>query len=605
MRKSKANRKVKNKNDFRKKGWRKILKQWWKNIEWWVMLWGVIAVFILGYIGFLKAGRTLFTDILYRIFQLFVLSFDTTIKLNWALDAARWLAPVIAAYTAAKALAVIFREQFQLLKIGLWKGHIIICGLGDKGLLLSLKLKNYGYKVVAIELDEENDNIKECRDNGIIVLIGNATAPYYLNKAGVNRAKYLFSVCGQDDINAEIAVQAQNLISDKKTKPLTCVIHIIDPQLYRLLKVQEFELERKDAFRLEFINLFDVAARSIIDDDQLFPLKNKEGHQYPVSHLLVVGVGHMGESLVTHAAKKWMTLPGKTDEKLKITIIDKIAEQKKDLLYLRYPNLEKVCQLIPLEMDIKSKDFEDGHFLFSDNRECPLDVIYICIDNNSFALSTALTLHQRLRNNSIPIVVRMSREAGLTKLLKDDIHRFGRIKGFGFLDRVLNAELLDIGTHEILARNIHEEYIKEREKEGETLRINPNLVSWEILPGDVKESNRRQADYIGYKLNAIGCYIVPMYDWKAEPVEFAPDEIELMAKIEHNLWMEEKLKEDWKYAPGLKNPKKKTSPFLISWSQLPEEEKEKDRDTVRKIPIYLSKAGFKIYRTGKKFTRST
>ena len=104
MRKSKANRKVKNKDDYHKKNWRKILKQWWKNIEWWVMLSGVIAVFILGYIGFLKAGRTLFTDILYRIFQLFVLSFDTTIKLNWALDAARWLAPVIAAYTAAKGL---------------------------------------------------------------------------------------------------------------------------------------------------------------------------------------------------------------------------------------------------------------------------------------------------------------------------------------------------------------------------------------------------------------------------------------------------------------------------------------------------------------------
>lgn len=607
MRKSKANRKVKNKNDFRKKSWRNILKQWWKNIEWWVMLWGVIAVFILGYIGFLKAGKTLFMDILYRIFQLFVLSFDTTVTPNWALEVARWLAPAIAAYTAAKALATIFTEELQLLmlKFKRWKGDIIICGLGNKGLLLSLKFKNYGYKVVAIEVDEENDNIKECRDNGIIVLIGNAATSYYLNKAGVNKANYLFSVCGQDDINAEIAVQTRNLISNKRRKPLTCFVHIIDPQLYRFLKVQEFELEIKKAFRLEFINLFDVASRSIINDEQLSPLKNKENLQYPVPHLLVVGVGHMGESLVTHAAKKWMSLAGKTDEKLKITIIDKMAKHKKDLLYLRYHNLQKVCEIIPLEMDIKSKDFEDGHFLFSDNRECPLDIIYICIDNTSFALSSALTLHQRLKNHSIPIVVRMSREAGLTKLLKDDIHRFGRIKGFGFMDRVLNAELLDIGTHEILARNIHEEYIKERLKEGETLRINSNLVQWEILPEDVKESNRRQADYIGYKLNAIGCYIVPMYDWKAEPVEFAPDEIELMAKIEHNLWMEEKLKEDWKYTPGLKNPKKKTSPFLISWSQLPEEEREKDRDTVRKIPIYLSKAGFKIYRTGKKFTRST
>jgi hypothetical protein len=601
MKKPGPNEKVKNSRDSSKKGWRKTLNQWWQNYQWWLMLAGVIGVFILGYIGFSNIGKKLPPfDILYRIFQLFVLSFDTTITPTWALEIARWLAPAIAAYTAAKALAVIFREQFQLLKIGLWKGHIIICGLGDKGLLLSLKLKNYGYKVVAIELDEENDNIKECRDNGIIVLIGNAAAPYYLNKAGVNRAKYLFSVCGQDDINAEIAVQARNLISDKKRKPLTCIIHIIDPQLCRLLKVQEFELKRKDAFRLEFINLFDVAARSIIDDERLSPFKNKEGQQYPVSHLLIVGVGHMGENLVVQTAKKWMTLPGNTDEKLKITIIDKMAEQKKDLFYLRYPNLEKVCQLIPLEMDIKSKDFEDGHFLFTDNGKCSLDIIYVCIDNNSFALSSALTLHQRLRNHNIPIVVRMSREAGLTKLLKDDIHRFGMINGFGFLDSVLNPELLHIGTHEILSRNIHDEYVKERLREGETLRINPFLVPWDSLPENIKESNRRQADHIGYKLHAIGCYIVPMYDWKAEPIEFTPDEIELMAKIEHNLWMEERLKEDWKYAPWLKNPKKKTSPFLIPWGQLPPEEKEKDRDTVRKIPVYLSQGGFQIFRTEKK-----
>ena len=570
------------------------------------MLLGVIGVFILGYIGFSNIVKKLPPfEIFYRTLQLFLLNFDPSLTPTFELEVARWLAPTIAAYTGIKVLAVIFREQFQLLKIGLWKGHIIICGLGNKGLLLSLKLKNYGYKVVAIELDEENDNIKECRDNGTIVLIGNATAPYYLNKAGVNRAKYLFSVCGQDDINAEIAVQARNLISDKKRKPLTCIVHIIDPQLYRLLKVLEFGLERKDAFRLEFINLFDVAARSIIDDEQFSPFKNKEGHQYPVSHLLIVGIGHMGESLVAHAAKKWMTLAGKTDEKLKITIIDKMAEHKKDLLNLRYPNLEKVCRLIPLEMDIKSKDFEDGHFLFTDNGKCQIDIIYVCIDNNSIALSSALTLHQQLRNHNIPIVVRMNREAGLTKLLKNDIHRFGGINGFGFLDRVLKPELLHIGTKEILSRIIHDEYVNERLREGETLRINPFLVPWDKLPENIKESNRRQADYIGYKLHAIGCYIVPMYDWMAEPVEFTPDEIELMAKIEHNLWMEERLKEGCKYTPGLKNPKKKTSPFLIPWGQLPEEEKEKDRDTVRKIPAYLSKAGFKIHRAGEKITHST
>ncbi|HLP49089.1 MAG TPA: RyR domain-containing protein, partial [Candidatus Kapabacteria bacterium] len=443
-------------------------------------------------------------------------------------------------------------------------------------------------------------NIKECRDNGIIVLIGNGTSADYLYKAGLKKAKYLFSVCGQDDINAEIAVQVRYLISNKKRNPLTCVVHIIDPHFYRFLKEQEFGLERMDGFRLEFLNLFDRAAQAIMDDQQLSPFENKENVTSPFRHLLIVGVGHMGESLVVHAAKKWMSLSNKAEEKLIITIVDLQAKKKKNLLYLRYPGLEKVCRIIALEMDIKSVDFENGYFLFSDDGTCNLAMIYVCLDNNSFAVTTALTLHQKLRKYDTSIVVRMSREAGLIKLLKNHPHSFDRISGFGILDKVLKPELLDIFTHEMLARNIHEEYVNERLAEGETERINSVLVSWEKLPDRMKESNRRQADYIGYKLHAIGCYIIPMTDWDAAPVEFTPGEIELMAKIEHNLWMEERLKDGWKFAQGLKNTRKKTSPFLIPWSQLPEEEKEKDRDTVRKIPAYLSKAGFQIYRSEKK-----
>ena len=621
MKESKSNEQMMGDQQVPKKSLLKRLGQFLQNYEWTIVIISVLIVFSLGYLGFaeyfskepmkygildvlnggavkLKYG---FLDILYRVFQLFVLnSGDLTPPINLKLEFARWLAPIIAGYTAARALIAIFNEQFQLFRIRFLRNHIIICGLGNKGLLLAVKLKKYGYKVVAIEQDKESDNIKECRDNGIIVLIGNATSPYYLNKAGLNRARYLFSICGQDDINAEIAAQVRYQIANKKRKPLTCVVHIIDPHFYRFLKEQEFGFGRMDRFRLEFLNLFDRTAQAIIDDERLSPFANKRTDAAAFHHLLIVGVGHMGESLVVHAAKKWMALSNKTNGKLIITIIDQQANKIKDLLFLRYPGLDKVCQMIALEMDIKSAEFENGHFLFNNDGSCNLDMIYVCLDNNSFALSTALTLHQKLREVNIPIVVQMTHETGLIKLSKDHTHSFDRIYGFGLMDKVLKPGLIDTFTHEMLSRNIHDEYIKERLSEGETERINPILVSWDNLPDRIKESNRRQADNIGYKLHAIGCYIIPIYDWYAEPVEFTPIEIEMMAKIEHNLWMEERLKDGWKFAQGLKNTKKKTSPFLVPWSQLPEEEKEKDRETVRKIPAYLSQVGLQIYRSEKK-----
>jgi hypothetical protein len=156
-----------------------------------------------------------------------------------------------------------------------------------------------------------------------------------------------------------------------------------------------------------------------------------------------------------------------------------------------------------------------------------------------------------------------------------------------------------MGTHEILAQAIHEEYLKDQFEKGETLGSNSSLVPWDELPETLKDSNRRQADFLGVKLKEVGCYIVPMTDWNAEPIEFFPEEIELMAKMEHDHWVEERLKDGWKFAPGPKDIKKKKSSFLVPWEELPEEEKEKDRNPVRNIPEFLVKARFQIYRREK------
>lgn len=603
MKKSKVKSKeIINRSAFRKNWWKRLVI-WLSNNKWGMI--GFFALFItfLGYNGFkeyfLATNKTPSSmDIFYRTLQLFILDFDLAIfNLNLKLELARWLAPIISAITAANVFIAIFSEQFQLLKLRFLRNHIIICGLGNKGLLLSLKFKGYGKKVVVIELDEENDNIKECRDKGIPVLSGNAMAPYILRRAGLKKARYLFSVSGQDNINAEIAVQARKLLIRKKGKPLTCVVHITDPQLCRLIKEREFETEKNNTSRLEFLNLFDQAAKALIN---FFPpFIDREGLQSLPPHLLIVGAGRMGESLVIHLAKKWTELADIAPKKFKISIIDKSAGKKQKLFYLRYPRLQETCEIVPLEMDIDSPQFEEGKFLFSSSGECNLTIIYICLDNESFALSTALTLHQRLRKHDIPIVIRMNSETGLTDLIKGETHGLSRLHGFGMLDRVLDPELLLMGTHEILAQAIHEEYLKDQLEKGKTLESNPSLVSWHELPETLKNSNRRQADFLGVKLGEIGCYIVPMTDWNAEPIEFDSEEIEKMSVMEHEDWVEERKTDGWKYAPGPKDIKKKKISSLIPWEKLSEEEKEKDRNPVRNIPKFLAKAGFQIYRKEK------
>ncbi len=607
MKKPEPNEKVKNKHDSRKKCWGKTLKQWWQDYQWSVWAFFVLFVIYLGYSGFREyylSISEIFSplDIFYRTLQLFVLE-SGALKppINLKLEFARWLAPAISVIAAANVLIAIFSEQFQLLKLRFLRNHIIICGLGEKGLLLCQMFKNHGFQVVVIEQNEKNNKIKQSRDNGSIVLVGNATLPFILSKSGLDKAKHLFAMCGSDGINAEIAILAREFTTTtaKRKKALNCTVHIVDPQLCRLLKEREFETEKNDMFRLEFFNLFDQAAKSLLDTFP--PFDQKKAPQASSPHLLIIGAGKLGERVVLHAAKRWKDLPITTQEKLKISIIDKAAERKKDFYYLRYPYLEKVCQIIPLEMDIESKDFEKNHFLFTekDKKECKPGIIYICLDNDSFALSVALSLHQRLRDHDIPIVARMARESGLTSLFAGKAHGFHRLHVFGLLDRVLKPELLLMGTHEILAHSIHQEYLRNQSALGDTPETNPSLVPWEKLPESLKESNRRQVDYLGVKLKQIDYYIIPMTALNTELIEFTPEEVELMSKMEHDHWMEERLRTGWKYAPGPKDNEKKTHPSLISWEKLSEPEREKDRNTVREIPAFLEKAGFQIYQREK------
>jgi hypothetical protein len=76
---------------------------------------------------------------------------------------------------------------------------------------------------------------------------------------------------------------------------------------------------------------------------------------------------------------------------------------------------------------------------------------------------------------------------------------------------------------------------------------------------------------------------------------FTEDEIEIMAKMEHARWNEERLRDGWRWGKK-RDIIKKTSPYLVGWSELPEDAKERDRQTVRKIPELLAKVGLEIQR---------
>jgi len=152
---------------------------------------------------------------------------------------------------------------------------------------------------------------------------------------------------------------------------------------------------------------------------------------------------------------------------------------------------------------------------------------------------------------------------------------------------------MKLEIRETIGRAIHENYRSSRATN--TVVNDPSLAEWERLPEYLKESNRQQADDTSKKLQRIRCSVRKVTGRSIKRIKFTKDEIETMSEMEHERWNTERFKDGWKLGKT-KDVVRKISPYLVPWAELPEDVKEWDRETVRKIPEFLAKVGLEVRR---------
>jgi hypothetical protein len=145
-----------------------------------------------------------------------------------------------------------------------------------------------------------------------------------------------------------------------------------------------------------------------------------------------------------------------------------------------------------------------------------------------------------------------------------------------------------------LAKAIHGEFCK---RHAEEKSIDPNSVKpWDELTPELRRSNIAAAERIVEILALIGC-TVETGDFPAEKQaeigKVIEEHIDLMATEEHNGWWDTKRADGWRYAPVRDNDRRE-HPLMIPYGQLPESEKDKDRDSMRGYPKLLAAYGFRI-----------
>jgi voltage-gated potassium channel Kch len=566
----------------------------------WLLVGGLgLLALGLGFYGFSRhfEGSRSPWDILYLSIQLFVLeSGSVEVRGNPALEIARLLAPVVSGYAVLQALMIVFKEQVQVFRLRFCRDHVIICGLGRKGTRLAQGFLIRGDRVVLIEADPGNSQIRLFREKGALVLVGDAKDPYLLAQARVNRAACLLSVCGDDDTNAEVALAARGLVPPASPRVLTCIVHLVDPELYRLLRQLEIEAPAVLGLRLTLFNVYERGAWALFKRyPVLEPVPGGGRSQAP--HLVFIGLGRLGEALVAQAARVWWLGRREDSPRLRLTVVDKAAEEKMKALMLRYPRLPEACEIKACSLEVPSADFLTATQLFSPPGVNEQQIAIVSLEPDGAALSLALDLARRLSPLQIPIVVSLMEDSGLMGLLRQAEGEgvSSNLRPFNLLDETCTTELILGGTHEILARAIHDDYIRQEQAKGNTPETNPSMAPWDELPEEFKEDNRKAADAIAQKLDTIGCRIITMEDWDAR-FSFSPDEVEKLAVMEHERWMADKFRAGWRFAPGDKDIEGRTNPCLVPWHELTEEAKEKDRQQVRSLPAFLEYEGFQIIR---------
>lgn len=476
-----------------------------------------------------------------------------------------------------------------------WEDHVLVAGLGESGSQLAAGLDEAGYRVVGIEADENNEKIADFRGRGIHVLQGDASSSEMLQKARIARARYLVVTCGADALNLSVATAAEQELDVGRPLVLTAFIHLTDQGLLRTLTGETLHGAGSRGLRLEFFNTYATGTRLLLERHS--PFEDAQCSPVAAPRIAVVGDGVVASNILLFTAAKWL-LEHPNAGQLSITVLGPDADQRVAELIKRHPQLADVCSLDIRTAELSGALFQTGAVFEEGDDQLSVTKVYLAVEDDSEAFALALALHGVPAIRSVPIVVALLDEtSAAASALRGSARAFAEnLEPFGVLSSALTPSLLMRGVNELLARANHETYLREQRADGVSDGV--SIKPWDELPESLKNSNRRFADGIGAALDAIGYDLIPapVFDDGSSPLMLTDDQVERLARREHDRWVADLTRDGWRLTDGEKDPERKLHPLLVPWDKLSEPEHDKDRDAVKAIPRLLVQAGLRATR---------
>jgi voltage-gated potassium channel len=182
----------------------------------------ILVVIVLGTAGYLIAGWNMADAFYMVIITLFTVGYDevhpiatpglralTIALIVLGCTGMIYLTGAIVQFFTATQLQNLLGLKRMKNEIDHLKGHVIVCGFGRIGRLLSRDLTTAGSGFVVVERDEHR--IDHARSLGYLCVQGEATDEQVLNEAGIARARLLATVLPDDAANVFITLSARSL----------------------------------------------------------------------------------------------------------------------------------------------------------------------------------------------------------------------------------------------------------------------------------------------------------------------------------------------------------------------------------------------------------
>lgn len=591
---------------------------------------------------------------------LLVLEFPSSIAPLPDNTALAWAFVFAVAFALLGALAVLVElyrpasDAYLRLRFA-WSTPVVVVGLGWVGKPIAEGVRGMGRPVLAVVADDRTPDVGLLRAASTRVIAGDMTDAKVRQRAALTRAFEIFIATGNDTRNLEIVGELlQDATSGRlgqRKSPLSCYLHLSSPDALGVGGTTRLLHDDSGTIRFQVFNLHEQDAREALLREGDGILRERDGSA--LVHCFLFGFGLAGQTMALQIARlahlkdcrrPRMTIVGeKTDidqfterhpafapDSFDLLTHRRIVDSEKDgwtsrhwrpVAAVRAAHAAAVEYAVNAEYLITSsadgprsvrEQLLDRLRLLPDapeTQEPPTwPVLIVCFDDERLNFETALWLRELLdteqaetqRLQRVRLYVRTPSERGFRALLRRspdfhhsatvDVHTYGRWDASDAYERARASDQLAMARVALS-------------------RYNPD-DQFDRLPPMFQASNMDVAAHAVIKLDAIGARAVKRSALPPSPEQtpvsaltLSTDEIEMVAQMEHNRWMAERLITGWRHGEkrtigsvGNEHENRRRL-SLVPWRELSaaqQAERRKDVAQVEALPEMFAAADYVI-----------